>query len=571
MSASGLPTRTPTKTSCKGETVGFYIRKSIKAGPFRFNLSKSGLGVSAGVPGFRVGTGPRGNYVHMGRNGIYYRASLGGGRTNTGSPPTAPNYPGSPVSFTPSGIVMENMTGATAVAMEPTGPGDLVAQLNTASSRFSFWWPTAIAGAVIGLAVGGYAALVLTVILIPLCVWLYFNDQARRTVVVFYDVQDTAEQWFQALTDQWRWLTESQRTWRVTEAGAVLTPYQHKRNAGASTVISSIAAAASFSGPDALKTNITIPSIMADKSALYFLPDRLLVRDGKRFSDVSYEHLSVYQTTKRFIEDSIPPTDALHVDTTWAYVNKDGGPDRRFNNNRMLPVMLYSRVVLTSPTGLYWIIQISRHQAAEPVAHVISVGGQYANQVRQSQERNRLDQQQLATRAERENQLFLKGDARGIYGQYAPQPLDADTGEGGPASTPKLELVSRSGKPRLWREHPDRDEVMIQVDICPIVPDTRWWSCFAHVVSERRFHAELGEVARGGIATTAANIAGVPATIGEIDSIIDTANDLFINTYARDEVEAYVTNRRSAQLTDMARADTDLEALAELLAKPEGD
>jgi hypothetical protein len=39
--------------------VGFYVRKSVKAGPFRFNLSKSGIGVSAGVPGFRVGTGPR--------------------------------------------------------------------------------------------------------------------------------------------------------------------------------------------------------------------------------------------------------------------------------------------------------------------------------------------------------------------------------------------------------------------------------------------------------------------------------------------------------------------------------
>lgn len=58
--------------------MSFYIRKSIKAGPFRFNLSKSGLGVSAGIPGFRVGTGPRGNYVHMGRNGIYYRASVNG-------------------------------------------------------------------------------------------------------------------------------------------------------------------------------------------------------------------------------------------------------------------------------------------------------------------------------------------------------------------------------------------------------------------------------------------------------------------------------------------------------------
>jgi hypothetical protein len=55
--------------------VGFYVRKSVKAGPFRFNLSKSGVGVSVGVPGFRVGTGPRGNYVFAGRDGFYYRAS----------------------------------------------------------------------------------------------------------------------------------------------------------------------------------------------------------------------------------------------------------------------------------------------------------------------------------------------------------------------------------------------------------------------------------------------------------------------------------------------------------------
>ncbi|MGI3781861.1 MAG: DUF4236 domain-containing protein, partial [Janthinobacterium lividum] len=38
--------------------MGFYLRKSLHAGPFRLNLSKSGVGVSAGVPGFRIGTGP---------------------------------------------------------------------------------------------------------------------------------------------------------------------------------------------------------------------------------------------------------------------------------------------------------------------------------------------------------------------------------------------------------------------------------------------------------------------------------------------------------------------------------
>ena len=59
--------------------MGFYIRKSFRAGPVRFNLSKSGLGLSGGVKGARVGTGPRGRYVHGGRYGLYYRKYLSSG------------------------------------------------------------------------------------------------------------------------------------------------------------------------------------------------------------------------------------------------------------------------------------------------------------------------------------------------------------------------------------------------------------------------------------------------------------------------------------------------------------
>jgi hypothetical protein len=39
-------------------------------------LSKSGLGGSVGVKGLRVGSGPRGRYLHAGREGLYYKASL---------------------------------------------------------------------------------------------------------------------------------------------------------------------------------------------------------------------------------------------------------------------------------------------------------------------------------------------------------------------------------------------------------------------------------------------------------------------------------------------------------------
>jgi hypothetical protein len=35
--------------------MGFYLRKSVAVGPFRFNLSGSGVGMSVGVRGLRVG------------------------------------------------------------------------------------------------------------------------------------------------------------------------------------------------------------------------------------------------------------------------------------------------------------------------------------------------------------------------------------------------------------------------------------------------------------------------------------------------------------------------------------
>jgi|GEM_PF-5233068 len=57
--------------------MGWYIRRSKKVGPFRLNLSKRGLGISAGVRGFRVGKGPRGSYIAGGRGGLYFRENLG--------------------------------------------------------------------------------------------------------------------------------------------------------------------------------------------------------------------------------------------------------------------------------------------------------------------------------------------------------------------------------------------------------------------------------------------------------------------------------------------------------------
>ncbi|GAA0115280.1 DUF4236 domain-containing protein [Clostridium senegalense] len=57
--------------------MGLNFRKSIKVGPCRVNLSKSGISASTGVKGARVGVGKRGVSTSVGANGVYYRKTYG--------------------------------------------------------------------------------------------------------------------------------------------------------------------------------------------------------------------------------------------------------------------------------------------------------------------------------------------------------------------------------------------------------------------------------------------------------------------------------------------------------------
>ncbi len=346
--------------------MGFYVRKSVKAGPFRFNLSGSGVGVSTGVPGFRVGTGPRGNYVSIGRNGVYYRSAIG-----SAAGAASPGSGLAPVSAPMSPVIMQDVTGATAYTLEPTGPGDVVEQLNAAAQARGVGWPVLIVAALIGLFTLPYGMFV-WLLAAPLCWWLFQRDAARRTVVLFYDVNDAHADWFTGLVDGWQWLSGAQGLWRETRSGDVQTVYQHKTNAGASSLVSRAKASASLTGPRHLATNVAVPSLVAGGASLHFLPDRLLVRDGKHYTDIDYRNLHANGYLQRFIESPTGyPTDARQVDQTWQYVNVKGGPDRRYNNNPVLPIMLYGGLDLTSPQGLNWIIQVSREDGGHAIATML--------------------------------------------------------------------------------------------------------------------------------------------------------------------------------------------------------
>mgnify|MGYP003350230401 CR=1 FL=1 len=83
--------------------MAWSYRRSLRSGPLRFNLSRSGIGVSIGVPGFRVGLRPNGRaYRSMGipGTGLYNTETIDVPRRGRRvPPPPMPPDLGAPPSF----------------------------------------------------------------------------------------------------------------------------------------------------------------------------------------------------------------------------------------------------------------------------------------------------------------------------------------------------------------------------------------------------------------------------------------------------------------------------------------
>lgn len=334
--------------------MGFYIRKSVSAGPFRFNLSGSGLGLSVGVKGFRVGTGPRGNYVHMGRGGLYYRASLGGAHNQRRAPSgPSPAPPTSPASIE-TGNVME---------MRPSDSSQLLEQINEKLALARLWPWTLAGGLLLSVLAAGQPQIasaagsifVLTAIVTAAAAYW---DQQRKTVVVLYDLDVAPQQAFERLTHAFDDVAKAQCIWNIETSSHT---DDWKRNAGATQLISRNPVRLTYRSPPIIKTNIAVPSIVGGRHTIYFFPDVVLVIDGRRAGAISYEQLSVQWCSSAYLEDGRVPSDAQVIGHSWRFVNKNGGPDRRFNNNRQIPRVNYQKMTLLGPGGFQKVLQISKN------------------------------------------------------------------------------------------------------------------------------------------------------------------------------------------------------------------
>jgi hypothetical protein len=196
----------------------------------------------------------------------------------------------------------------------------------------------------------------------------YYRDTFAKTTVILYDFEPEFQKAIERFYAAFEHMNRNEAIWHIEAAGQV---NDRKYHAGASALVQRRKITLKISNPPFVKTNVQTPCIPVGRQMLYFFPDKLLIFESNGIGAVSYENLRIEIKNERFIEEEKLPSDAQVVDTTWKFVNKKGGPDRRFRNNRQLPIALYEGVHFSSDTGLNEKIMLSSVGRAHPFAQMI--------------------------------------------------------------------------------------------------------------------------------------------------------------------------------------------------------
>lgn len=366
-----------------GRAVGFRFRRSVRVLPgIRLNLSKSGASVSLGGRGFHYTIGSKGTRTTVGLPGTglswtEYRPHTG--RSSARSPQRN-SYISPAVQRPIRGDIFETeptltpIESKTANEINALSTSELAPILDRAHRRFRLSIPILIGS--FGLFVFsisseiqelvGISALYFS-IFVPVAIFL---DRYRRSVKVSLKLNSAARTITEVLSESISEFRSCDKVWSI-RAQAQTSDW--KRNAGATTLNHRARIWPRLARPDSMRGKILVPAIKLGTVELFFLPDSALVAARNSVAALNYRDLVFSNTETTFIESDRLPRDALVVGQTWRFVNKNGGPDRRFNFNRQLPVCRYGEMDFGSQGGLSGRIQYSNISKGAKLAKAVEI------------------------------------------------------------------------------------------------------------------------------------------------------------------------------------------------------
>lgn len=199
------------------------------------------------------------------------------------------------------------------------------------------------------------------------------NEQIENSYVkIDADFDPDIRQKYGALISAFHDLSQSQRIWDVTSRY-----FEDRRLTRSSASTSVTRRAVRFS-------QRSLPEVKSDLQGLYFqnangadlyvYPSFIIMHTNQsNVAVIGLDEINFQYSAVRFVEKEIVPSDSKIIDYTWAKVNKNGTPDRRFKDNYQIPIVRYGEIRLKTKTGLHEEYKFSNYEAVEAFCRAFDV------------------------------------------------------------------------------------------------------------------------------------------------------------------------------------------------------
>lgn len=355
--------------------MAWSFRRRIKIIPgVHLNFSKSGITTSVGVKGASMTFGKSGTYVNTSAPvlGIYNRQKLSGSDTNPTpeiyNPQQLPELSDNIFSADIQEITSQNMQGvkeAIVLAHQQrkelkTDLLKIQATLGTSKLKLTLSYI---------LLYGLIKKTISENIKIDIEVQKEAIKQTKEQIencFVKLDIDFDLEikEKYNKLVETFKNLTTSQKIWDVTSAH-----YQDRvaTRSSASTIVKKRDVKFAIKSLPDIKSDFDALYFQnANGADLYFYPSFIIMYSSKTsFAIIGLDEITLNQSYVRFTETGTVPRDSKVIDKTWAKVNKNGTPDKRFKGNYQIPVVRYGEISLRTSTGLNEEYEFSNYEFTE--------------------------------------------------------------------------------------------------------------------------------------------------------------------------------------------------------------
>lgn len=317
--------------------MGLRMRKSINlGGGFRINISKSGIGYSWGTKGMRVTKTARGTtrttYSIPGTGISYVDEQSGKKRSKSRN-----NYQNQQQVITNNEFSTENVN---VKDYQPAEYEEILAEMKKAQ-KLNFISTLLILTFVLAafpvFIVTGIAGIVMKIIV-----------HKKMQIPMEYSFDEESKASFDEMSAIWMSLNKNKKFWQTISESSL----NRKTSGGASRGVKRISAKAISKLPFFVTSNVQPFGLKLRKQKVYFLPDKMLVVSSLNVGAINYSDIKMDLGESRFVETDPVPKDANILGYTWLKVNKNGTRDKRYKNNRQVPVCQYGRVDIQSSSGL---------------------------------------------------------------------------------------------------------------------------------------------------------------------------------------------------------------------------